>query len=519
MKYALASDFASRKRKRRCRRAPDRIVNAQEATGSGQVSGGKLYFDSIPDNALENVVRYLSLSPRAANWPSYLLVELLTRLYGTPGYLGEFCRTRFTSLCISDTKCIYELEKDIWNNRTRGMLWAQRKRSAYDVVIHGGGHLRTLFIGPTYARQIHNSDMLDDFSAKCANLTALSIESDGRAWIERFGARLEALELGLDPSRSAFFAIQNYCTNLRELTLNAVHKTDVGRSNIWQKIGATLEVLDVAFHFPCAGEIVKIEKHCRKIRHLHVEEEEAINTALASCLASYGDQLEFASLFDMNEQQLQQVVSSCKKAKFTLFLEEADTITTLNIIGAQLDSASVSLDNNVFDSDEQLRAAWDVCENLRTLHIVSDCSSDDLRRVCNAPKNNLKIVNLYINDQQTGDSAKEIIGTLANGTCALEDIELHCVDPPVGTFDSLVARNSSTLKKVYIYVHNRMSDESAHDVVDKFLHDTDKLEELEVEDGLRKRRNYVKGIEDLCRRYRYRHRRVCVEVLGYPYLR
>jgi len=236
MKYALASDFASSKRKRRRLHGSRRSVRAKKEEEEGEQVTARvvptMYFDNLPDNVLENIVRYRSKSPRARNWPSYIPAELLLRLFKAGGDLGQFCRTRFTAMCVSDTKCVYDLDKDVsWSRRTREMLWARNKRTAYDVVLNAGGDLKTLFIGPSYAKILHNGDMLDVISSKCTSVNALSIESDGRAWIERFGPRLISLELGLDPSRSAFFAIQNYCTNLLHLTMNAVHRSDMAGRN------------------------------------------------------------------------------------------------------------------------------------------------------------------------------------------------------------------------------------------------------------------------------------------------
>jgi len=58
--------------------------------------------------------------------------------------------------------------------------------------------------------------------------------------------------------------------------------------------------LDVSLYYPCAGEIAKIEKYCRKLRELHIEEEECIYPALAQGIVSDGNQLEAATLYNMN---------------------------------------------------------------------------------------------------------------------------------------------------------------------------------------------------------------------------
>jgi len=57
-----------------------------------------LYFDIVPENAIANVVRFLSESPRAEKWANNIDLAKILGLYHLKGELGAFMFTLSTTL-------------------------------------------------------------------------------------------------------------------------------------------------------------------------------------------------------------------------------------------------------------------------------------------------------------------------------------------------------------------------------------------------------------------------------------
>lgn len=57
---------------------PRRLVRAERVVSSTEEQGiQELVFDKLPEYAIDNVVRYLSDSPRAENWPLHIRCNIL----------------------------------------------------------------------------------------------------------------------------------------------------------------------------------------------------------------------------------------------------------------------------------------------------------------------------------------------------------------------------------------------------------------------------------------------------------
>lgn len=57
-----------------------------------------LFFDVIPHDALENVVRFLSLSYRAKDWRKGMLAYDVAPLFGVEGAVQEFACSEFNTI-------------------------------------------------------------------------------------------------------------------------------------------------------------------------------------------------------------------------------------------------------------------------------------------------------------------------------------------------------------------------------------------------------------------------------------
>lgn len=93
---------------------------------------------------------------------------------------------------------------------------------------------------------------------------------------------------------------------------------------LWLALGNSLEILNVKFHGGGFEKVADIQKYCRNIKRICLEEvgflddEEVMdwNNTYSECIASYGGSLEYPAVFEMAENQLGRIISSCSKARF-----------------------------------------------------------------------------------------------------------------------------------------------------------------------------------------------------------
>jgi len=71
-----------------------------------------LYFDILPENAISNVVRFLSEAPRAETWADYIDLVDISGLYDVKGELGAFMLTLCTALRLDNSHASYSVKLD-----------------------------------------------------------------------------------------------------------------------------------------------------------------------------------------------------------------------------------------------------------------------------------------------------------------------------------------------------------------------------------------------------------------------
>ena len=130
------------------------------------------------------------------------------------------------------------------------------------------------------------------------------------------GPRLERLEICAS-SPSIYQSISSYWMQLRELHVEEAYKSGADRSDLWKKVGGTLEKLTVHFMFSASTEIRIIQQQCRKIRWIHITDWEPVSPAVAGCIVSYGEQLEYAFLEDMSQGQLEPIITAFRMPSST----------------------------------------------------------------------------------------------------------------------------------------------------------------------------------------------------------
>lgn len=167
-----------------------------------------LYFDTLDDNALDHVAKYL----RAKAWTSFTRLADIISLIPVRGKLGSFLRHRcFNTLRITSVPHFQEPLK-------KGEIWATGIKSALQFVVLAGGFLRTIHLDMQLDDEMivpefewDSTEWAFAFSMNCPNVRSLEVTQGGSGWIRKFGGRLESLRLSCPPT--AF--IEDNCPRLR----------------------------------------------------------------------------------------------------------------------------------------------------------------------------------------------------------------------------------------------------------------------------------------------------------------
>lgn len=187
------------------------------------------YLDTIPENALENMVRLLSPAPRAKDWQTYIRVGDLVPLYDVgSGVFGDFLCRRFNTLYAAPSNHQYFDTKQIFNSnlgpdkrilradfdvpyvdRTQQLLRVYTLQPALGLTLKAGKSLHTLIADDYEFNILNTAHLLDYIATECPNVRSLSIVCEGIPtdqfkqdtfeWLCRFGERLACLEVTFLP--------------------------------------------------------------------------------------------------------------------------------------------------------------------------------------------------------------------------------------------------------------------------------------------------------------------------------
>jgi len=366
--------------------------------------------------------------------------------------------SRFSALCVSKTgDCTSEKREFHWELPTEGMLSTDDINVARAYILAGGGNaLQTLVFGrDIFPKESDVVDIVDIFAKHCPNITSLSIEDwiEERAsrWVSRFGTQLTKLELVTETTRG----IAQYCSALRELNLCT---TKIGDIDFWEKVGDNLEKLT----FFCAetdsvDHLENIEIQCRNLRHIDILGSTYRYEQISKLLCSYGEQLEFAYLYNMYESELCNVVNACKNCRFHFGSSYAPLrifpiLPSLRILGHQLESTHIYY--GYLDLEErysnQMTSVWNECVNLRRLH-VEDCNVEDMKAITASPKIHLEELDIRMRHLEK-NVVKEVLDICSSGCKNVQNLTFSGPAPSHDTFDEFIGKKMPSLSSVCFFI-------------------------------------------------------------------
>lgn len=379
------------------------------------------FLQSIPAELLENVLRFFSSKPAEKHWEAHVPLRDVAALYSVKCYSGVL-QCRFHTLCISRTIYCADEHRDYgWKLRKGpGILWTNNIRDAYDFLVAGGGkYIKTLVVGDHMYNWKPHADFTTDFFNHCPNITALSVARISYAWLQKFGAQIQELEV----VRCKGVSISKYCTALRELNLHFDKKNAFPSGNFdpWftmtSSIGDTLKSLTLSGRHRFSDvEIDAIRYHCWNLERIHISSRIVKNkTSLLRLLSSYGTRLKYTYLDDTCGNELSLLVEKCKNAKFHLDMRyRYPSSAILKIVGVQLDKIYIGGCTS-FHSKDIESEGWGNCVNLRSLDIKR-CNVRTMREIMKVPKRHLTILVVAIGRDGKSDDVKEIMDIAADGT-------------------------------------------------------------------------------------------------------
>jgi len=399
------------------------------------------FLDSIPKKLLENVLRYLSHIPNARRWETYVDVRNLVEALGFRGGFSTLLKSRFHTLVVSSTKSCYLETKDLeWKELNGRYLWTDDIAVAHAFVVAGGGEaLHTLVISRNmYKRGRDGYNLVDDFRKHCPKVTSLSIAEEGdTVWAKTLGRNLEILEV----CAGLHLNISLHAPALRELNMSGYY----GNSDILRRIGGSLERLVL----PEFDDVDKIKLYCPNLKSVSLKGSRFFDgPGITRLLASYGDRLEYALLYKLNNDEIRDVSHACPNARFHVSgdYQFGLSLSNLNYIGPRLEGVDLCFEFALgMDRDlAEWTNAWSQCVNLRHLNFTPS-TVEDVQAVFSTPKPHLDSIVLKIGFSFEREDVKKVMSHLANGTKCVKKLEYLGPACSIDELHVFVAKNRATL--------------------------------------------------------------------------
>lgn len=480
-----------------------------------------MYFDIIPTNTLETIIRWTSEAPRAEAWVDRIIPRKIVPLFRASGELGNYLLTLFDKLHLNDST-----RQDIWERKKeRGMVqdnsngfpgWALEVAGAL-----AGKNIRSLYISIRGSTASSMSSSQYTLLNMCPvvwqkthpfpNIERLSYFSYGdERWLRKFGGNLKALCIQ-NVWTSDLNSIPKHCPLLRELRLSNV---DSVKPSLWIAVGKNLEILEILKSKRYA--LKDIRAYCRKLTVIQIHHTDGHEIEYMNLLASYGDQLEYAVVPQTLSSHTITLVRECTRAAFYLKIHHPSSNDTLSLkaLGYRLEKILV-----VDPAYASSRLCWDPCTGIELARFLRATHLG----ICDffaSPKRNL--LSLTIRWTSALDNIENAMNRASLSTGALKEFRL-ILERPISpkAILSVLERNKSLeiVRLLPIYV-NQMVDASSETVISSvsFLLDCPEIKVID----LYSRDNDIRisaeneTIARLCHRNRFRQ--ICVRVCGRKYL-
>lgn len=284
----------------------------------------RTYFDVLSEEVLDNLVRHLSEKPSSRNWTSFMNAEVARLILSNRGRLGSSAKRLFR--CVSVTKAAQHEESNPFIHPILShnalLLSSRSYGSTILAVLQNNGNIFEEFsICFSSTRVPYSKHWLLTIGTHCVNLRVLRVlervETDTfRTLVGALGPRLEILSAWLFASDSHLEVIAQHCPSLIELELAGLRGNC---RDLWRTLSRTLRRLQVTFRRPTdvTQTVRDIGDFCRNLSHLKIygAQNNVEDTVLADIYSSYGVQLEYANVRELDPNACAKVVASCPRVR------------------------------------------------------------------------------------------------------------------------------------------------------------------------------------------------------------
>lgn len=442
----------------------------------------KSYLHSLPEPALQSVLRRLSAHPGAVGWQSFISSsDILTSLHPSsvlrPHIKPLFIRIDTASVESLQTPSDGRLFLDDAASDTRMHTWVDTLppdaveeialgpsvRKKYDPAYGGEYSEQAPFaadrdLSPMLALtsgcvNLRKVDLRDVLNTSCVRLVLASVA----------GMLKELRVRGENES-----AISDFCEGLVELDVEGILADD---ADMWRTVGPTLRTLTGLTYDPSA--LATVKEHCHSLEkiNVHITSPDEIRYSLqhraaivqhappspdahishADFLCAYGPRLKSANLYMMPASLCRRVVTACPNVRVQLdepgwgWPRDAAFSRVLPVLGERLTSLCMRLtDQAEYDLDEAVES----CPNIESLQLIADEAPDSFVSVSSsfARAQNAILASLAVSVTYNCEIALDL---LARATGTLREFRYSGVMQPPGAFRPLGQANPA-LEEVYL---------------------------------------------------------------------
>ncbi len=439
------------------------------------------YFDNLPDDVIEQVLRYTSHKPRSKYWKSAIRLSDVAALLSMSENVLEHINHQFDDIVFINRSTTMDDQNSLIFHSADDLNFA------YPVLLHLSRSASKLNVQKSFMVPYSNhcAALIHYITNNCTNLKSLTFQdficdSDADWVLSTRGSKLEELSLSfsgpvatqeepywhlvlrsacsvgvqamprVDVIEETLTSISKYCENLRRLELK-----DLTNSNdsFWISVGRTIKELVLRFSpmFDIIQTVSFIEQHCR-----HLESVEVLNSttgfslsessAITTMLASYGENLKRASLLDIDPSCCFLVAAKCPNVQVVVgHMFRVDE--QISVVGSL--TTEIRFDhlwtNADIEREVRLRESFEKCTQVRKITgrvLGSYClwSLDLFAAVFGRPMRMLEVFEWpkWLIDKE---ELAEATHALAANSRSLRKLKMTCENWELGMFEELVDSN------------------------------------------------------------------------------
>lgn len=207
----------------------------------------------------------------------------------------------------------------------------------------------------------------------------------------------------------------------------------------WSRIGASLQALQIEFVEDCKDDVRDIMRYCRNLEEVHIQRSDwtrADDEILVQCITSFGSQLDYLGIPNLNSANVGRVLEACSRARIRIDLPDDISGHVLQAAASRLDSVTAH-SVYIFDLD-----IWSMCRSLREMDMFVTTSAE-LQKVFSSPLRSLEKLTAVFRAACTATAISDLLTQIAYSTGALRMVKLGAYVITQSGFGNVVRSNHS----------------------------------------------------------------------------